>query len=107
MKDHSCPPLPKYAKYLPEYEPTPLAAQETTTPRQSGSGLKLVSILLGILSGFTTIYLIASLVFAPNTPSHDLSVIVAEVMWVPFGLLPGMSALICWDISKARRSPRN
>ena len=103
MKDHSRPPLPKYAKYLPEYEPTSLAAQVTTTPPQSGSGLKVASIMLGILSGFTTVYLIVSLVYVPNTSYRDLRVILAEVMWVPFGLLPGVSALICWGISNARQ----
>lgn len=104
MQDSSRPPLPKYAKYLPEYEPTALADQVKTTPSQPGSGLHIACIMLSFISGFTTAYLLASLVIVPYTPARPLIIFWAEVSWVPFGLLPGMGALICWCVFKARQS---
>ncbi len=103
MQDSSRPPLPKYAKYLPEYEPTALADQAEPTSSQSGSGLHVACIMLSFMSGFTTAYLLASLVIVPYTPARPLIIFWAEVSWVPFGLLPGMGALICWSIFKAHQ----
>lgn len=102
MKDDARPPLPKYAKYLPDYELPPPAARVKTMSPQAIAHLKIVSLMLGIMCGISTVYLIASLVIAPHAPDPDLSVDLAEVTWVPFGLLPGLSALICWSICKAR-----
>jgi len=102
VHDHSRPPLPKYAKYLPEYE----EAQIPTPPPQWSPALKWGSIILGMLFVNTTIYLIASLVLAPPAPYHDESVGAAEVMWVVFGLLPGLGAFICWSMYTASNSPQ-
>lgn len=104
MHDHSRPPLPKYAKYLPEYEPDPLAAQGPTIPPQWRPVLKTASIILAMLFVNTTIYLIASLVLAPHTPYHDESIDAAEITWVIFGLLPGLSARICWSMYTSSKS---
>jgi hypothetical protein len=101
MQDDTRPPLPKYAKYLPEYEP--IAQQPIMSPRW-GPALKMASITLGLLCVNTTIYLIASLALAPHTSYGDESVGAAEIMWVLFGLLPGLSALICWGIYTSGKS---
>jgi len=107
MHGHSRPPLPKYAKYLPEYEPDLLAAQRPTLPSQWRSVLKTISIILGMLCVNTSIYLIASLILAPPAPYHDESVGAAKVTWVVFGLLPGLVAFLCWSLYTASESTQS
>jgi hypothetical protein len=101
MKHDARPPLPKYAKYLPEYEPP------TTTPPRWRPALKWASIILGLLFVNTTIYLVASLAFAPHTAYHDESVRAAEITWVLFGLLPGLGALLCWGMYTSSKSTQD
>lgn len=62
MHDHSRPPLPKYAKYLPDDEPASLEVQEPRIPPRWGPFLKTASVVLGLLGVNTTIFLIASLI---------------------------------------------
>jgi hypothetical protein len=94
--------LPRYAKYLTEYEET----QIPTPPPRWGPFLKMASIILGMLCVNTSIYLIASLILAPPAPYHDQSVFAAEVTWVIFGLLPGLGAFICRGMYAASKSPQ-
>ncbi len=100
MQDRSRPPLPRYAKYLPEYEET----RVPTPPPQWSPALKWAGIVLGMLFVNTSIYLIASLILAPPAPYHDQSVNAAEITWVIFGLLPGLGALVCVGMYTASKS---
>ena len=104
MHDYSRPPLPKYAKYLPDAELSALEGQCPAVPPQWGPRLKTASVVLSLLCVNTTIYLIVSLVFAPHTSYHNESVGAAEITWVLFGLLPGLSALICWAMYRSSMS---
>ena len=106
MQDYARSALPKHAKYLPEYEPTSRETEVTNTPPQSDSALHAACILLSFISGFTTAYLLVSLIIVPHTPARHLIIFWAAMTWLPFGLLPGMAALICWSAFKARQSPQ-
>ena len=105
MKDDARPPLSKYAKYLPEYEPTPrVAAPVTNTLPQPGSYLKAISIMLGILSIVVWVYLLWGLTLAPTNQYSSLGVFFALVFLLPVAVLSEVIALICWAIYSARTS---
>ncbi len=94
---------------LPENEPSsPLVVPVTTTPprqefaNSSSGGLKRAAIIWSIISLPATVFLCFALA-STNQPYGVLAALFGLVVWVPFGLIPGIIALISWGRYNARQ----